>query len=100
MSPLRDRCRAAVGSCRLRIRRARHSHCWARESSAKPRISMAIHFRRLSGFLLGLAVANSALAGASSEVPIGEVLREATLQGLNGPSRKLSEFRGRPLIIN
>jgi len=27
-------------------------------------------------------------------------LREATLQGLSGPSRKLSEYRGKPLIIN
>jgi len=31
---------------------------------------------------------------------VGEVLREATLQGLNGPPRRLSQFRGRPLIIN
>ncbi len=31
---------------------------------------------------------------------IGQTLREATLLGLNGPARKLSEFRGRPLIIN
>jgi thiol-disulfide isomerase/thioredoxin len=28
------------------------------------------------------------------------VLREATMQGLNGPSRALSSYRGRPLIIN
>ena len=28
------------------------------------------------------------------------MLREATIQGLNGPARKLSEFRGKPLIIN
>ncbi|MGA2397115.1 MAG: TlpA disulfide reductase family protein [Steroidobacteraceae bacterium] len=34
------------------------------------------------------------------EVLIGESLREATLQGLNGPNRALSEFRGRPLVIN
>jgi thiol-disulfide isomerase/thioredoxin len=33
-------------------------------------------------------------------VRIGEALREATIQGLNGPPRKLSEFRGKPLIIN
>jgi len=30
-------------------------------------------------------------------VPIGGTLRDATLQGLNGPSRKLSALRGRPL---
>ena len=34
------------------------------------------------------------------EVRIGDSLREATIQGLNGPSRKLSEFRGKPLVIN
>jgi len=33
-------------------------------------------------------------------VPIGGVLREATLTGLNGPPRRLSAFRGKPLIIN
>src|ERR1700727_2225780 len=51
--------------------------------------------------LLCLAVANpAASANAPGEVPIGGTLRDATLQGLNGPSRKLSAFRGRPLIIN
>jgi thiol-disulfide isomerase/thioredoxin len=39
-------------------------------------------------------------AGTPGEVPIGGVLREANLQGLNGPSRRLSEYRGRPLLIN
>jgi len=33
-------------------------------------------------------------------VPVGGVLREATLTGLNGPPRRLSAFRGKPLIIN
>jgi thiol-disulfide isomerase/thioredoxin len=41
-----------------------------------------------------------ATAGTSEEVQIGQVLRQATLQGLNGPPRQLSAFRGRPLIIN
>ncbi len=47
-------------------------------------------------------VATSLAMGATSpeEVPIGQLLRPATLQGLNGPSRALSEFLGRPLIIN
>jgi thiol-disulfide isomerase/thioredoxin len=49
---------------------------------------------------LGLAVAWPAGAGTPGEVPIGGVLREATLQGLNGPPRRLSEYRGRPLLIN
>lgn len=44
-------------------------------------------------------------AGATStapggEVPIGAPLREAVMNGLNGPPRRLSEFRGKPLVIN
>lgn len=39
-------------------------------------------------------------AGTPGEVDIGGTLREATMQGLAGPSRKLSEFRGKPLLIN
>lgn len=55
--------------------------------------------RHLSAFLLCVAVA-AASANAPGEVPIGGTLRDATLRGLNGPSRQLSAFRGRPLIIN
>jgi thiol-disulfide isomerase/thioredoxin len=43
------------------------------------------------------AAANS---GDPEEVQVGGVLPEATMQGLNGPSRSLMDFRGRPLIIN
>ena len=54
--------------------------------------------------LLCFAIANSAaIANAAAiAVPVeqGGTLLDATLQGLNGPARKLSEFRGRPLIIN
>ena len=52
-------------------------------------------------FLLTLCMA-AAPAGAKTpgEVEIGGTLPEATMQGLSGPSRKLSEFRGKPLIIN
>jgi thiol-disulfide isomerase/thioredoxin len=39
-------------------------------------------------------------ARTPGEVDIGDTLREATIQGLNGPSRKLTEFRGKSLIIN
>src|SRR6202049_158322 len=54
-----------------------------------------------SAVLLYLAAAPiEAFANSPAEVPIGGALPEATLQGLNGPSRKLSDFRGRPLIIN
>jgi thiol-disulfide isomerase/thioredoxin len=41
-------------------------------------------------------------AGADSgqEVAIGAPLHEAMLSGLNGPSRLLSTYRGKPLLIN
>jgi thiol-disulfide isomerase/thioredoxin len=55
----------------------------------------------LSALLLWTPAATElAFAKTPGEVEIGDVLRDATLLGLNGPSRKLSEFRGRPLIIN
>jgi thiol-disulfide isomerase/thioredoxin len=56
--------------------------------------------------LLTLVVAFSMLgspalrAAAPDEVPIGGVLRPAMMRGLNGPGRNLSDFRGRPLLIN
>lgn len=50
---------------------------------------------------LGLAFSTPATgARTPGEVEIGQTLREATIQGLNGPARRLSEFRGKPLIIN
>jgi thiol-disulfide isomerase/thioredoxin len=55
----------------------------------------------LSAFVLcAIAVTGQAIAKTPDEVEIGQTLRDATLLGLNGPSRKLSDFRGRPLIIN
>jgi thiol-disulfide isomerase/thioredoxin len=57
--------------------------------------------RALVPLLLVLAGSMSpVLAKTPGEVQIGGTLREAPMQGLNGPSRKLSEYRGRPLIIN
>ncbi len=54
-----------------------------------------------SALLLCLAAANAPVrADASAAVPVGGTLRDATLQGLNGPPRNLRAFRGRPLIIN
>lgn len=44
--------------------------------------------------------ASSAFAKTPGEVEVGGILREAQLQGLSGSSRRLSEFRGKPLIIN
>jgi thiol-disulfide isomerase/thioredoxin len=45
-------------------------------------------------------IAPLASAKTPGEVEVGGTLREATLQGLSGASRKLSEFRGKPMIIN
>lgn len=39
-------------------------------------------------------------AATPGEVKTGEVLREAPLYGLTGDFRRLSELRGKPLIIN
>lgn len=39
-------------------------------------------------------------AVASGEVQVGEKLREIKLDGLNGASKKFSDFNGKPLIIN
>jgi thiol-disulfide isomerase/thioredoxin len=48
-----------------------------------------------------LAIAVPALAAtAEGEVPVGGALREAPLYGLTFDYRKLSDFRGKPLIIN
>jgi thiol-disulfide isomerase/thioredoxin len=55
----------------------------------------------LASILLCLAVPNTAaIAGPAEETPIGATVTDVTLQGLNGPPRKLSAFRGRPLLIN
>jgi thiol-disulfide isomerase/thioredoxin len=52
-------------------------------------------------FGLGLAgLIPFATAKTPGEVEIGEIIRDATMQGLNGPSRKLTDFRGKPLLIN
>ena len=40
------------------------------------------------------------LAATPGEVEVGGILREAKLDPLSGKPRKLSDFRGKPLIIN
>ncbi len=47
-----------------------------------------------------LAAALPAGAGAPGEVPVGATLPEAPLYGLTLDYHKLSEFRGKPLVIN
>jgi thiol-disulfide isomerase/thioredoxin len=41
-----------------------------------------------------------AVAATPGEVAVGQELRDAAMQGLNGKPRRLSDFRGKPLIIN
>jgi thiol-disulfide isomerase/thioredoxin len=50
--------------------------------------------------LLAFAFATGAFAAAPGEVPVGGTLREAPLYGLTLDYRKLSDFRGKPLVIN
>ena len=47
-----------------------------------------------------LAIALPAAAATPGEVPVGGVLRDAPLYGLTLDYRKLSDFRGTPLVIN
>ncbi len=46
------------------------------------------------------AISTAAFAKMPGEVDEGGVLREAPLYGFSGDYRKLSELRGKPLIIN
>lgn len=48
----------------------------------------------------GTGVSPLAMTENAQPVAIGAPLREALLTGLNGPSRLLSTYRGKPLLIN
>ena len=58
--------------------------------------------KKLLTLLLLCLLGSAPLAQAKTpgEVEVGSVLREAQMQGLNGPNKKLSDYRGKPLIIN
>lgn len=58
--------------------------------------------KAIFGLILLLLTGTTPLAVAKTpgEVDVGRTLREAPMQGLSGPSRLLSEYRGQPLIIN
>ena len=53
-----------------------------------------------TSILICLATTSLAFAKTPGEVEVGSVLREAQLQGLSGPAKNLSAFRGKPLVIN
>jgi len=58
---------------------------------------------RKTVFLMLLCLAGLAplaFAKTPGEVAVGETLRDATMVGLTVPYRSLSDFRGKPLIIN
>lgn len=46
------------------------------------------------------AISATAYASTPGEVEVGSYLRDAKLQGLDGKTRKFSDFQGKPLIIN
>lgn len=69
--------------------------------TANRRISMrAIYKVLLLALLLASALSRTAFAGTPGEVEVGGYLRDATLQGFNGKTKKFSDFMGKPLIIN
>ena len=51
-------------------------------------------------FFLLSAISTTALAGTPGEVVVGGYLRDLKLQGFDGKTKKFSDFRGKPLIIN
>jgi thiol-disulfide isomerase/thioredoxin len=64
---------------------------------------MKVNRFRALALALWLAVVQfpgGAWAAKPEEVPVGGNLREATMHGLNGPDRLLSQYRGKPLLIN
>jgi thiol-disulfide isomerase/thioredoxin len=70
---------------------------------ARRRGSVARMLRPILYMLLAACVAGPTervAADTPGEVRVGEVLRDVTMAGLNGPPRKLSDFRGKPLVIN
>jgi len=60
----------------------------------------AIYKVLLLALLLASALSRTAFAGTPGEVEVGGYLRDATLQGFNGKTKKFSDFMGKPLIIN
>jgi thiol-disulfide isomerase/thioredoxin len=55
----------------------------------------------LSALILWAVTATGqVIARKPDEVKVGQTLRDATMRGLNGPDHKLSDYRGRPLVIN
>jgi thiol-disulfide isomerase/thioredoxin len=64
------------------------------------RPSSLLHATAAFVLVLLCMTCNPLAAKTPGEVEIGAVLREAQMQGLLGPNRKLSDYRGKALVIN
>ena len=51
-------------------------------------------------FFLAIILSSTAFAGTPGEIEIGGYLREAELHSLAGKTKRFSDFKGKPLIIN
>ena len=51
-------------------------------------------------FFWASAISVTAFASTPGEVEVGGYLREATLHGFSGNSKRFSDYRGKPLVIN
>lgn len=51
-------------------------------------------------FFLASAMSATAYASTPGEVEVGGYLREAKLNGFSGKTKKFSDYKGKPLIIN
>ena len=74
-------------------------HGAARSGPVDGKLCAMKKFLTLTALCLTLA-ASAVEAATPGEVAIGSPLREAPLRGLSGPSKKLSTYRGKPLLIN
>jgi thiol-disulfide isomerase/thioredoxin len=61
---------------------------------------MTLRLVRSVLLLIVVLPATLTLAETPGEIEVGGRLPDAPMQGLNGPSKRLSDFRGKPLIIN
>jgi thiol-disulfide isomerase/thioredoxin len=62
-----------------------------------PRSIAGIAYAALAALMLSMPCGASATPG---EVAVGETVPDGVLDGLNGPTRRLGDFRGRPILIN
>jgi len=62
------------------------------------------HYVGSMAYIIALIISLSCISfttsAAPGEVKIGEILRDEPMQGLTGKSSMLSEYQGKPLIIN